>query len=314
MSIQSFKLYLSAAFFFLMVFSCQQPPQPVSQPSTADDSDDDRSGRYSRTRRDRSEEARTRRHSCRNFGDQSDYKCAGDEDCEEVCDELFPIKKYEDECLALPAELVYSFEELLLQMDEGEADDIDPQTLYCLLDINDQQFLQELNALNVRDSKNFMQQIASDEGLAKVLNEHDESYTILDTLMAGISNDTPPEFFADEIAANGVTFLDLILDADNEVAFGWVDSYIDEVCQDNPSQCGSPFEAYCKIYYSKLDDTNPNQSWKILKKSAVFKEQYEDSVTSKNYCGSGGSSNCDYEEQEDFKNVCDTTYTASPGW
>ena len=311
MSIKSFKLYLSA-FFFLMVFSCQPRPQPVPQTSTVDDPDD-RSGRYSRTRRDRGEEARTRRHSCRNFGEQSDYKCAGDEDCEEVCDILFPIKKYEYECLDLPAELVYAFEELLLQMDQGHADDIDSQTLYCLLGINDQQFLEELNTLSVRESKNFMQQIASDESLAKVLNEHDEGYTILETLMDGISNAAPPQFFADEIAGNEVTFLDLILDSDNEPAFGWVDSYIDEVCQDNPSQCGSPFEAYCKIYYSKLDDSDPNQSWKILKKSAVFKEQYEDFVTSKNYCG-GGSRSCDYEEQDDFKAVCDMEYDASPGW
>lgn len=314
MFIQSFKLYI-VAFFFLMVASCQ--PAPIPQPSTGDEAEDDRGrgDRYSRTRRDRGEEARTRRHSCRNFGDQSDYKCAGDEDCEEACDELFPIKKYEDECLALPAELVYAFEELLLLMDQGQADDIDPQTLYCLLSINDQQFLDEVNGLSVRESKNFLEQIASDERLARVLGEYDEGYTILDTIMDGLSNDSPPEFFAEDIAGNGVTFLDLILDADNEAAFGWVDSYIDEICQDSEDQCKTPgtnsgkegiFVAYCRIYRSKLEDST-SQSWKILKRSEIFKEQYEDHITNEGVCG-GGSDSCDYEDYEDFRGVCEDIY------
>ena len=307
MSIQSFKLYF-VAFFFLMVASCQ--PAPIPQPSTGDETEDDRDSRYSRTRRDRGEEARTRRHSCRNFGDQSDYKCAGDEDCEEACDDLFPIKKYEDECLELPAELVYAFEELLLLMDQGQADNIDPQTLYCLLSINDQQFLDEVNGLSVRESKDFLEQIASDEGLARVLGEYDEGYTILDTLMDGLSNARPPAFFAEDIAGNGVTFLDLILDADNEAAFGWVDSYIDEVCQDT-NQCDHSgnskiFVAYCKIYYDKLED-GTTQSWKILKRSEIFKEQYEDHITNEGVCGSGSES-CDYDDWKDFEDVCKEVY------
>ena len=314
MSVQSLKLYLSA-FLFLMVFSCQQP---IPQPSTGDDPIDDDGDGYSRTRRDRGDEARTRRHSCRNFGEQSDYKCAGDEDCEEACDDLFPIKKYEDKCLELPAELVYAFEELLLLMDEGKADNIDPQALYCLLNINDQDFLDEVNGLSVRETKDFLEQIASDEKLARVIGEYDESFTILETLMDGVSNDSAPEFFADDMAGNGVTFLDLILDADNEVAFGWVDSYIDEVCQDKKSQCtgtgtghstkaGDVFVAYCRIYRGKLDDTT-NQSWKILKTSEVFMEQYEDFITNENICGTGGNDNCEYENNEDFKDVCETIY------
>ncbi|MCY4512853.1 MAG: hypothetical protein OXB86_04115, partial [Bdellovibrionales bacterium] len=117
MFVQPFKLYLCAV-FFLMALSCEKPPEPVRQPSAVDDSND--SGRYSRTRRDRSEEARTRRHSCRNFGEQSELKCAQEEDCKDACNDLFPIKKYEDECLELPVELVYSFEELLYLMDAGK--------------------------------------------------------------------------------------------------------------------------------------------------------------------------------------------------
>ena len=316
MSVQSFKLYLSA-FLFLMVFSCQ--PAPIPQPSTGDEPvDDDRRDRYSRTRRDSSDEARTRRSSCRDFGEQSDYKCAGDDECEEVCDELFPIKKYENECMELPAELVYAFEELLLQVDQGQADDIDSQALYCLLNINDQDFLNEVNGLSVRETKDFLQQIATDEGLARVLGEYDEGYTILDTLMKGFSNDDPPESFAEDMAGNDVTFLDLILDADNEAAFGWVDSYVYEICRDNASQCDAgsgnedndgPFVAYCKIYYSKLDDST-NQSWKILKKSAVFKEQYEDSITHES-CAGGSS--CNYDDRDDWKHVCGNMYGVDDG-
>ena len=322
MFVRSLKFYLSAV-LILMVFSCQPQYVPVEQPSTGDETDDDRRrGRgdgYSRTRGSRSEEARTRRHSCRNYGDQSDYKCKEDEDCIEACDELFPIKKYEDECLELPVELVYDFEELLLEIDEGQADDIQPQTLYCLLNIDDKEFLDEISGLSVRETKNFLQQIASDEDLAKVISEHDENYTILDSIMEGLSNADAPAFFAEEVTGDDISFLDLILDADNETAFGWVDGYIDEICQDNEGQCtgsgssaraGDIFVAYCRIYRGKL--TSTNRSWKILERSAIFKDQYEDFITNET-CG---SDSCDYDDVQDFIDVCENVYGVqeSDGW
>ena len=316
MSVQSFKLYLSAV-LFLMVFSCQ--PAPIPQPSTGDEvEDDDRGrGRYSRTRRDRTDEARTRRSSCRNFGEQSDYKCAGDEECEEVCDDLFAIKKYELECLELPAELVYAFEELLVQVNQGQADDIDSQALHCLLNIDDQDFLSEVTRLSVRESEDFLQQIASDEGLARVLGEYDEGYDILETLLNNISNTIKGSFEAD-IAGNDVTFLDLILAADNEAAFGWFDSYIHEYCRSG-TNCNSadddddngPFVAYCEIYQDKFLSTK--QSWKFLKRSGVFKEFYEDSITDKD-CGVAGSEeSCDYDDFCDWREVCDSVYGVEEG-
>ena len=306
MFFQSFKLYLSA-FLFLMVFSCQ--PAPIPQPSTGDETeDDDRRGRYSRTRRDRSDEARTRRSSCRDFGEQSDYKCAGDDECEEVCDELFAIKKYENECLELPAELVYAFEELLVQVNQGQADDIDSQALHCLLNIDDQDFLSEVNRLSVRESEDFLQQIASDEGLARVLGEHDEGYNILETLLNNISN-TIKGSFSTDIAGNDVTFLDLILAADNEAAFGWFDSYVDDYCRSD-TNCDSAsdddddgaFVAYCEIYQDKFLPTK--QSWKLLKRSAVFKEFYEDFITDKE-CG---GDSCDYDNFCDWRDACKNVY------
>ena len=317
----SLKFFLFAI-LILMVFSCQPQYVPVQQPSTGNNDPDDRDrDGYSRTRRDRSEDARTRRHSCRNYGEQSDYKCAGDEECEEVCDDLFPIKKYEDECLELPAELVYDFEELLLLMDQGEADDIDPQTLYCLLNIDDRDFLGEISGLSVRETKNFLQQIATDADLARVIGEYDEGYSILETIMAGFSNSDPPEFFAEAVTGDDITFLDLILDAENEEAFGWVDSYIDEVCQDDEDQCETSntqsgkegiFVAYCRIYYNKLDGTN--QSWKILERSAIFQDQYEDFITNEGVCGSGNRDSCDYDDEDDFEDVCEEVYGVTSGW
>ena len=203
----------------LMVLSCQpQPPAPVDQSSEEEEDDDRRDrgrynrgdrGRYSRTRG--GDDNRTRRHSCRNYGEQSDYICNEDDDCIDACDELFPIRKYEAECLKLPAELVYDIEALLLQIDDGDAGDIDPGALHCLLNITDQQFLDELDGLSVREAKDLLQQIASDEDLAETLSGHDENYTILNTVMDAAFGDTGLPALRESLARDSVTFFDLIL-------------------------------------------------------------------------------------------------------
>ena len=311
----------------LLVLSCQPQPEPppVDQSSEDDEANNprnrrDRGNRYRRTRP--GDDARTRRHTCRNYGEQSDYICDGDDDCMDACDDLFPVRKYEAECLKLPAELVYDIEALLLQMDDGDADDIDAGTLHCLLNINDQKFLNELNGLSSREGKDFLQQIASDEDLADTIAEHDDDYTILERIMEaafGESNSDGLKGFTRDVTSD-LTFLDLILNAENESAFGWVDGYIDDFCDNHDSLCQysqnrkDAFKGYCRIYHGKLG-SDTNRSWRYLKTSSLFKELYEDRITDRNCPNPSNTSgnSCEYEKRADFKAVCEDVYGATSG-
>ena len=324
--------------FIGIIFACEQPPNLVPQTSETDEEDDrtrptrsrsrsSRSSRSGRTSRDRS--ARTKRHSCRSYGDQSDYKCEGDEDCEDACQELFAIRKYENQCLELPAELVYAFEELLVLVDDGDADDIEPEVLDCLLEIDDKKFLKEVGGLNSKQTKSFLEEIATNDDLAEALSEHDESYNIMNTLLDKLGD--PPKALADGVEGD-ITFLDLILDADNEPAFNWVDGYVNDICDDSNSECAytvnsntvhDVFVVYCKLYYGVYTSNTATQSWNILKESELFKENYEDNITDgadNDECDDpdGPSSNtCSYDNRDDWKEVCDEVYevdSSSDGW
>ena len=216
--------------------------------------------RYSRTRSpfQQGSSIFSANNYCHDFGKDSDVKCKEDEICAEVCDDFFSGKD-ESKCLESPVELVYEFDILIESLDDGDVEDVEPEILDCLLEIDDGPFTKELRRLSSREAKEFLELIAEDEDLAEVMEDQETSnYTFLTGLLSrsGSSNLLSAE-------NNFPSFLNILIEEDNEGAWDWFNSYVEDYKS-------NPLEFYCHYY----TESNSGGRKEHFRTSSLFEDAY----------------------------------------
>ena len=284
-----------------LLLSCggqtQQPyaPPGVGQPSIGNNNNNNNNGRSPR-RSSRNE---------RNCREDRGSSCEGDSVCEDICDDIFSKSKSKAECKELSAELVDEFDTLFYMLKEEEdLESINHQTLDCLLDISETEFIKEVGRLGSGDTKTLLQAIAEENELAEVIGSEDKDYKILEKLLGNFNSDDILQAF--EIGVDGSdTFIELIIENENDEAWEWVTEYVSEQCE-NSSYCtpantydGNRSEAKDLVFFCKIFKTAPHTHVRELVGSELFSDNYGDFIESLSKCGAGSVS-CRADQDSDF--------------
>ena len=266
--------------------------------------DDRRGGRNfipidSSTDKKKQEESDPRKQvSCQTLG--SGGSCEGDDDCEDICDDIFDSRGDRGDCEELNVGLVEDFEDLIEDLEDGEVD-VDLDVLECLIDIDEEPIADAVSEMSTDEALEFLAEIAEDSDLAEILEEEDGGMVLGNLFKeAGYNNlqDILGERDEDE------NFLYLIGAENNEVAFDYFEDYVEDECDDedaNDRNCpkGEPIRAYCRGFLNWNDDDVED----FIEDSDAFADEYEDTVQDADYSYEVGDFDDD-DEKGDFLDFC----------
>ena len=261
------------------------------------------------------------RNSC-----SSGSACLGDTVCEELCDEMFSsskAKKCKEKLSTDVVNEIYSIFEILEEK-EGFAD-INHEALDCLLGISQTEFIREVGKLR-RKAEDFLVTIAGESELAKVLASEDDDFNILEKFLETIeSSDNILAAFKVDVEGS-TTFIDLILENENEEAWEWVIEYIGEEC-DSGSYCDVTVNSFATNNQAKelvffcetFKGENPRKV-EALVEHEFFDDSYGGFIEGQEQCGpSNALVKCDTDNDLHFLNdengkssICDYLANITP--
>ena len=233
--------------------------------------------------------------------------CQGDEDCEEICDDIFSRSSDKKQCRDLPSELVYEFERLFELVDEAEnVSDMKPEVLECLLDIDEKPFVREMGGLTRTETMDFLVEVAVNKELADVVEGEDDENLLLKRLFNNLDSAVERlKKLAFNIAGRTNMF-ELIFEKENERAWNWLNDYVEEQCE-NSSLCYSekkedysPVVFYCRLF---LGMNNRGRLGAVLN-SRVFRDYFGHEIEREKICGSDGDQNCELGHRDHFESFC----------
>ena len=179
-------------------------------------------------------------------------ECAKDKKCKTIFDDLFSRNSYEATCLKLPTKTVLGFEKLFETLEEGDLDQLDLDTLECLLDIDDTDFARAIKKLDKQEVRVFLIEIADDKSLARILEEDDDDFNILKHGFSRASFGYKLRDVLTEELKDDKSFFHIVSEDENEHAYKWIDEYVEEVCEKKGDtfQCPNKEKlgAYCKVF------------------------------------------------------------------
>ncbi len=227
--------------------------------------------------------------------------CRTNKNCKKICDDLFSKNSHEASCLKLPEKAVFNFEKLFKTMKEEDIQDLDLNTLECLLDIDDTEFARAVKKLSRSAAKKFLIRITEEEDLAKILEEEDDEFNILKQAFsrAGFGYNLK-DVLTDELK-DDKSFFHIVAEEENTPAYEWVEEYVNEVCEESSSQCpeNEKLGAYCRAF---VRDYNSSELSEFLSSAELFEDDYRDRVES------DGEHDWTVSGFEDF---CDEEYSIS---
>ena len=228
---------------------------------------------------------------CESIGSK---KC--EEDCKKICDRIFSGSHLERECSELSAELVDDFDELLKDVKKGETDEINTDTLNCLLDIDEKPFVSSLKSLSISEAKEFLVNIVNDGTLTEVLKEEDLDFKIIKQLLIESSGSGNLEDMLDKEIEDRKPLFWYTADEGNEDVLRWMDGYLREHCDRVRADCPGyknigPLAAYCPILKVFSDSRLKN----FISEADGFSDLYKSEVEDKNqqYTVTGLKAFCD---------------------
>ena len=234
---------------------------------------------------------------CQSLG--SGGSCAGDEDCEDICDDIFNGKRDRDDCEELSIGLVEDFEILIEDLEDGETD-IDLNTLECLIDIDEEPIADAVRKMSQSEAVDFLIEIVENSDLSDILEAEDEGM-VLENLLSRSGNKTLKSILGE--TDEDENFLYLIGLENNESAFNYLENYVRSECDgksktDESCPGGEEITAYC-IGFLEWDEDNVED---FLDEADVFADEYEDAVDDADY-----AYDVDFDEDDhrgDFLDFC----------
>ena len=241
---------------------------------------------------------------CKEMGEE---KCENVEGCEDICRDIFSRSSAKKKCLSLPSELVHEFQTIFELLDEGEdIRDISPKALECLLDIEESSFARQMGRLNRRETMDFLVEVAVNKKLGEVLGAEDDESLLLrklfDNLDYAVEDLKKLAFPID----GQINVFELVLDKENEGAWDWLNSYVEEKCESSPLCYSEKKEEdtavvfYCRLFLG-MDSRGRLRS---ALSSRVFEDYFGHEIEREKVCGPGGDQNCELGYIDHFKSFC----------
>ena len=233
--------------------------------------------------------------------------CENSESCKDICDDIFSARADKKDCYRLPEGMVEDFETLIEHAEDGDVEDIDPEILECLLDIDDREFARAVKKMNRSEARDFLIAIADDDHLAEVLDDEDDEHNILKQILyraVGSSGSSWFNSLTKEID-DGKSFFWLSAEG-SEDAWDYFDDYVTSYCENGrPDECTSKenIQAYCNALDTDQSWINDNDLEDFLAEADHFAEEYEGDVESDGYSYEVDNSP-DSRYTGDFKDWC----------
>ena len=250
-------LFLSACF--------PPPPAPGGNVLTTPPRGDDY---YDRKNRDDKDRGSVLDRSKKRY---SGPKCEGDDDCEDICKDIYSRRSVRDDCLELAAEQVeklWEIYEIFENPREDDLEDIDPEDLETFVEIDLRPLDTLIGKLTSSEAKRVLVWIAVEPDVTEVFKDEDDDYDLLKELLQALGG-TQQQALGKSIE-DGNNFVELISEEDfNEIALEWVHGFLYKEC-DNDSKG----EEVCVLqdWYCEFDLSD--DSWDAL----VGYEDFEDMV------------------------------------
>ena len=211
---------------------------------------DDYYERSNRKDADRREEINRRKR-------YSGPKCEGDEDCEEICKDIYNRRSVREDCIELSAEQVDKLDEIYEAFENPSDDDleeIDPEDFELFVEIDLRPLDTLIGKLSSSEAKRVLAWIADDEAIAEVFQEEDDDYDLLKELLDALGGTLQDAL--GKTVADGDSFMEIIID-NNELALEWVHNYFAERCEGNDEEKCIFDVWYCEV----MDD---DDAWDSL--------------------------------------------------
>ena len=212
--------------------------------------------------------------------------CEGNRDCEDICDDIFSRRADREDCYEYSSEMIFEFERLIEVTEDGdveEIEDIGPNVLECMLDIDEREFAKAIRGMSRREAKEFVFLIAENEDFAEVLEDEDDEFNILKQILHSATGSSDLERALSQEIEDDKTFLWLAAEY-NESAWKWLDDYVGEECDGrDTSDCpgGENIGAYCNALQESGFSKN---DWEdFLSDTRLFADDYEEEVEDKKY-------------------------------
>ena len=238
-------------------------------------------------------------------------QCVGQLECENICDDIFSLARDLTNCEKLPFELVRKFEdifELLKNLNESQVSirDIQPETLRCLLDINELPFARKINSLKREHTMDFLTQAATDKALGDVLRAEDDDYVLLKKLYENLSSEADDLKKLAEPIAGQLNIFELIMQKRNQKAYDWVDSFVEEECTSSQfCERNGRTEKDSIVFYCRLFRSLSSGRLRSVVKSSLFQEHFSDNIEEHDVCGSTKDQPCDARYVDHFEAACE---------
>ena len=232
----------SAAVLFAGIFlgcSAQQPVARGERESRRSDED------YNRKIDEDEDRDRVLRDSRRRRGGRD---CSSDRDCEDICGDIYDRRRDKQDCEKLSqsqVELLLDVFESLEKPTEASLKDIDLEDFDVLINISIEPLDRIVNRYTRRQAKEVLVWLALDEEAAKVLRKEDKNQDTLEKIFEEINTEVEDALKTE--LEGGDTFMDLVVDGENEEAAEWIHEFMEEkVCGDD-IESASCLQEYCDI-------------------------------------------------------------------
>ena len=195
-------------------------------------------------------------------------KCKGDDDCEDICDDIYNSRRDREDCEELSISQVKKLEDLhevLEDPDLDDLEDIDVKDLDVYVNISISPLDKLVSRYSSRESREFLAWLALNTDAARIVKKEDDDFEILITLLEEVGgivttqggSNTSLDDALDGLKSNldGANFLELAVSEDNEEAMEWIHDYMEDEQCDNNLETVSCLQKYCEIGDAMDDDS-----------------------------------------------------------
>ena len=244
------------------------------------------------------------RRSTTRRGDQ----CGGDDDCEDICDDIFSSRSDREDCEDLSVSTVEEMEDFFEVLEDPDADDLEDFNLSVLeeiVDISFEPLVDEAKRYSSSDAKEFLSWMLNDEEAADIISDEDSDFEFLENILEQLNSDVVQALSTN--IDGGDNFMEIAIDEGNEKLLEWVHDFFDEGSSSSSNRdCGGNsrcvFDKYCRM------DIDSNAREDLLSDFDHFEDFMEDVLDDAN------ENNIDVRDINDYgskdngnPNFCDGT-------
>ena len=191
--------------------------------------------------------------------------CEGDDDCEEICDDIFSRRADREDCEELPIKQVERLEivyEVFEDPDEDNLEKLDLDDLRVLMNISIQPIDRLVEKMSRGEMTNVLFWIARDEDVATIFEKEDQDFAIFKILLEEFDNTDSSSFVPSTALSktldSGLNFIEIASEENNSVALEWVHELFEDICSDEDDYEECLFDTnYCAMTF----DTDTEEAY-----------------------------------------------------